>query len=145
IEGDVTAAIVKEPVEAAAAVVVIPEDLALGVDCHRRVLHTQGIVDDGVAAAAVEEAMNAAIGTAYTDVVPNDLARVVDALGEGFIAGQRIIEDGVAAAAVKKSMIDVGTEGAAPPDDLACVVDVLGNRAERARRIVDRGVGIGSH
>ena len=71
--------------------------------------------------------------------MPNDLARVVDALGNGAARGQRIVERGVVAAAVKEA-VDAAAAVQVIPDDLALVVDALGNGAARAQGIVERGV-----
>ena len=65
----------------------------------------RGIVKGSVGAVAVEEAV---IDVAAVQVIPDDLARVVDAVRAGatYATGRGIIERGVGAVAVKEAMID---------------------------------------
>ena len=68
---------------AAVIIVVIPYDLAHIVDAECSGTGTQGIVEGGVIAAAVEEAM----GAAGVGVKPDHLARVVDPVRKGAVVG----------------------------------------------------------
>ena len=71
---------------------VVPDDLPCGVDAMcSRAADAQGIVEGGEGAPAVEEAV---AGTAIR-VTPEDLARVVDAVGKA-VGSQGIVEGGVA-------------------------------------------------
>ena len=101
----------------------------------------QGIVERGVGAIAVQEAV---VIVAAVHVIPDDLARGIDALGGGAIRGQRIVKRGVDAAAVKEAAANVAVAAEQViPDDLTRVVDAQGTCAVRA--IAERGVGIGCH
>jgi len=84
-------------VSVVAGVEVIPDDLARTVDTEGfGAVGGRGIVEGGVSAAAVKEAVAA--------VSPDDLAHIVDAVRQGAVGGQGIIEGGVSAPAVEEAM-----------------------------------------
>src|SRR5947207_14784342 len=123
----------------AAGVLVIPDDLARGVDAEcNRVAGGRGIVESGVGAAAVKEAMDLDAGV---PVPPDHLARVVDARQNSAVGpGQWIVESGVGAAAVEEAVVSEARV-LVPPDHLAGVVDAGCNRAVAGQGIVDGGGG----
>src|SRR5262249_51835700 len=108
-----------------------PDDLARVVDAlWRRARRAgQGIVDSGVSAAAVKEAV--VDDAAVVPVIPDDLAQIVNAVGLGEAAAPGIIEGGVSTTAGEVAVV------------VAPAVDVI---ADRLAGIVDaRGIGaIGS-
>jgi hypothetical protein len=108
----------------AAPVGVFPDDQAGVVDAGGKgTPGAKGIVEGGVGAAAVEEAV---VAGGAVPVIPDDLARVVDAQRKGAgapgHAGQGIIEGGVGATAVEKA---VGDQVAVlvTPNNLPRIVD----------------------
>jgi acyl-coenzyme A thioesterase PaaI-like protein len=119
-----------------------PDDLACSVDALRTgAVGGQGIVEGGVSAAAIEEA----VGAAGAPVNPDDLARGVNADRAGAAdIGRGIVEGGVSAAAIEKA---VGAAGVAiRPRDLARAVDaVCLGVAGAGQGIVEGGVGIDWH
>ena len=124
---------------AAGVIAVVADDLARGVDAGSpRAVGAQRIVERGVSAAAQEEA----VGAAGVRVRSDDLARVVDAVGNGAGGGQRI-ERGVSAAAEKEAVgaADVRVRS----DDLARGVDAICNGAVGGQGIVEGGVGVDWH
>src|SRR5262249_39086858 len=124
----------EEAAKISVVVVVKPDDLARVVDAAWSGASTsraQGIVDGGVGAVAVEEAVVAAV------VKPDDLAHIVDAMCLAADGGQGIIDGGVGAVAVEEAVTATG--GVVPPDDLAIVVDVLCMGAADLQGIVEAG------
>src|SRR6516164_9842427 len=73
----------------AGAVAVGPKDLAIVVDAICECMAGQGIVDVGEDTAVIEEGVRAADAV---DGLPDDLAQIVDAPGNGAAAAQRIVE-----------------------------------------------------
>jgi hypothetical protein len=119
-----------------ADVIVNPDDLAPVVDSvGNGALCAQGIIEGGVVAAAVKEA----VGAAAVGVISNELAGVVDAYGIGDCRTGRI-DCGVGAAALDEPLIKCLAAGGVIPDDLAGVVDGLGDGVSRTGNI-DCGVG----
>src|SRR5262249_15780880 len=100
----------------------------------------RGIVDVGVQAAAIKEAVLGSVGA----VSPYDLAQIVDAIGKrGARDGSRNINGGEGAAAVEEGVEKV-VLGRVPGDDGAWVVEALGNGDAVYRggqRIIEGGVG----
>ena len=96
------------------------------------------IVEGGVDAAAVEEAVVPGVGV---DVSPDDLARGVDAECKGAASAQGIVEGGVGAAVrvVEEAVAAVAV--LVIPDDLARGVDAVCNGAPGGQGIVNGGVG----
>ena len=76
---------------------------------------------------------------AAIDVIPDDLARVVDALGHGAFGAERIIDGGVGAATIEEGVRHL-TAVEVIPDDLARVVDAFCNRAADTQRVFKGGV-----
>ena len=72
--------------------IVIADDLARSVDAYGNGAGgaRRGIVEGSVGTIAIEEAV-----VGRVDVIPDDLAIVVDAVSPGDIGGQRILECGV--------------------------------------------------
>src|SRR5262249_45842554 len=125
----------------AAGLRVEPDDLTCVVDAPRiGERYGRGIVDVGVQAAAIEEAVGGSVGS----VSPYDLAQIVDAIGKcGARDGPRNIDGGEGAAAVEEGVKNVVLVRV-PADDLACVVDALcdGDTVYRGgQRIIEGGVG----
>jgi hypothetical protein len=98
-----------------------PDDLACSVDALRTgAVGGQGIVEGGVSAAAIEEA----VGAAGAPVNPDDLARGVNADRAGAAdIGRRIVEGDVGAAAIEEAVAAAGV--AIRPRDLARAVDAI--------------------
>jgi hypothetical protein len=92
------AAALDEPQDVSAAVFVISDDLAGGVDAHGEGVYRTGNSEGGVAAAAVEEAV---VGAAAVGVISDDLAGGVDGLGDG-VSRTGNIDGGVGAIAVEE-------------------------------------------
>jgi hypothetical protein len=115
-----------------AGIRVIPDHLARVVDaCGHGVAAGpgQGIVEGGVGAVAIEEA----VGVAADVVQADDLATGVDpnCLGSVGAAGRRIVEGGVRTVAVEEAVAPAAGV-AVIPDDLTRIVDAHRNGAERA-------------
>src|SRR5262249_197815 len=101
-----------------------------------------GDVEGREVAAAIKETVEGA--GAAAEVIPNDLARVVDALGEGLVenAGNwGIVERGVGAAAIEEGVGPSGGRAtvAIIAGDLPRIIDATRIGAV-VRRIIERGV-----
>ena len=132
--------------DVAGAVPVIPDDVALVVDAScSGAVGAQGIVDGGVNAFVVQEAVQAALQAGVAEVNTDDLTCAVDALRCGVLLGQRRIESGVRTAAQEKA-VDATCVGVST-DDLARIVDpgCKGAVAAGIQGIVEGGVGIDWH
>src|ERR671937_478944 len=101
VEGGVSAGVRVVQIAVVFRVVVIADDLPEVVDAARIGPNAgRGIVEAGVAAAVVKEAVLAGAVV----VEPDDLARVVDAVGKGAIRDGGIVERGVSAARIKEAV-----------------------------------------
>src|SRR5262249_21452065 len=132
VEGGVSAPAVEEAVGVVASVRVKSDDLPRGVDAQCLcAVDPQGIVDRreggeereaGEVVGVIEEAMRVAGGVAVT---PHDLARTIDAVGEG-LGTQEIVDssEGGAAVGVVEEAVARAIDGClVTPDDLAYAVD----------------------
>src|SRR5947207_15900187 len=94
-----------------------------------------GIVEGDVDPAAIEEAV---LMIAGIEVIADDLAGIVDALGNGVARTQRIVEGGVGAGATRIVGEGVVARGVAViPDDETRGVDARYNSAAGAEGIVE--------
>jgi hypothetical protein len=117
----------------------IPNDLSVVVDARSYgAIRAEGIVERGVGAVAVEEAVGDVVAI---DEKPDDLSVVVDVQSCGAKRAVGIVERGVGAVAVEKAMRARAQVVIVSPNDLAVVVDAPGYGAIRAEGIVERGVG----
>jgi hypothetical protein len=80
----------------------------------------------------------AVVAAAAVYVIPGDLSRGVDGLGNG-VGGSRSVENGVGAAAIKEAVVVAATV-LVSSDDLTGRVDAIGDGGCRTGRI-DGGVG----
>src|SRR5262245_42684631 len=107
-------------------------------------VRAQGIVEGGVAAAAVHETVE---GRTAIFVGPNDAAVIVDALSKGALAldmaGQGIVEGGTADADVDEAMHAAAVLVAT--DEVTCAVDAVCNGAVGGRGPVERDEAIDGH
>src|SRR5262249_60421121 len=110
----------------ALVVIDLPVDLSCCVDALCKGLSSRGKIEGGEGAPAVEKAVRTAIGVFE---LPDDLARVVDAGGDG--GARRFGEGGEGAPAVEEAVL-VATGVKVHPDDLARVVDAACIRAAGA-------------
>src|ERR1700730_18591775 len=121
--------------------------MAILVDAECCGVESSGIVDGGVDAAVVEEAVLVVVAVR---VIPNDLARAVDAFrnsaGEAewivkAVGGKRIVEGGVGAAVgiVEEPVGGIADE--VSPDDQTRAVDAVRLGAVGGQRIAEGGVG----
>ena len=79
---------------------------------------------------------------AAVGVVPDDLARVVNAGSSGALGAERIVERGVGAAAIEEA-VRRAIAVRVVPDDLPSIVDATRNGARVSRWTVERSVGAG--
>ena len=79
------------------------------------------------------------MAAAGVGVIPNDLARIVDAECRGALGGQGVVEGGIDAAAKEEPVGAGGVSVSA--DDLAHMVDAFCGGALGGHRIVESDVG----
>ena len=132
--------------DVAGAVPVKPDDLALGVDANcLGAIGGQGMVEGGVNAFVVQEAVQPNVAEVIAEVDADDLPRGVDALRKGELLGQGRVEEGIGTAAQEEA-VDATCVGVST-DDLARIVDpgCKGAVAAGIQGIVEGGVGIDWH
>jgi len=105
-----------------AAVIVKPGDLPLLVDAYHVGVGGPGRIDNGVLAAAIEEAVGVATAV---EVIPGDLSRGVDAPHKRFGAAWRINRR-IDAAAIEEAVL-LATAVEVIPGDLSLIINAGGN------------------
>src|SRR5262245_37699978 len=121
-----------------AGIEISPDDLARGVDAECKGADGgRGIVESGVGATAVQEAVDAA---GVVGVLPDNLAKTVDTKCSGAGGGRGIVDWSVDTVGEEEGVLDA-TVVDVPAGDLAYAVDAFWEGLVVGRGMVDGGIG----